>query len=82
MKSEKLQKRLNKIAVMIDRHLEQIEIQSYYSGVLVAKGDIENPIHKRALAEAYRLEAYHTKQLEKLKDEQSLFDQQEKTKSA
>lgn len=65
-----IKKRLNKIAVLIDRHTSRIEIQSYYMDVLLAKPDTENPAYQASLDEAMRLKLYHSKELAKLEEEQ------------
>lgn len=72
METEKdlsLKKRLNKIAVLLDRHTDRITIQAFYIKTLLEKPS-EEPDYKAALAEAMRLELYHTKELARLQEEQ------------
>jgi hypothetical protein len=72
METEKdlaVKKRLNKIAVLIDRHSERVAIQAFYIKTLMANPSEETD-YKPALAEAMRLELYHSKELRRLEEEQ------------
>lgn len=67
---ENINRRLNKIASLMDRHVMQVVIQGVY---LEALAPIDNsPLEgdsKLAYAEAQRLHTYHERQLEKLQEE-------------
>jgi hypothetical protein len=69
---EQINRRLNKIASLMDRHNLQISIQGIYLEALspIDNSELEGDT-KQAYKEAQRLMIYHERQLEKLEEEKS-----------
>ena len=67
---DQINRRLNKIASLMDRHVMQAVIQGVYLETLapIDNSPLEGDA-KLAYAEAQRLHTYHERQLEKLQEE-------------
>lgn len=67
------QKRLNKIASLLDRHKRLIAIQECYINAM-RLAPCEGIIWEDAMEEAYRLSTYHTKESKKLEQERNMLN--------
>ena len=70
---EQINRRLNKIASLMDRHVMQIIFYSTYLAALDVTSHlliyVDEEVFNKARQEAERLHTYHERQLEKLQEE-------------